>query len=467
MNRNQLFSRTRTQLAISYAMVMGVILSLLGLGVYKAIVHAHIITVDRELKSVAGTLHDSLEWKLKQPGQLEPIVQNILPNLCLAEVNCSEYKVSDRRHKLSAINPSDYYIRLFNRSEQLVAITNTFPDRLPQKFNAEPWQTLRDKQGNFYHQISLTLHTQNQQEWGYLQVARSLQDVNDYLNSVKLILGLGLPIAMILVGVASWGLAGLAMQPIYQSYGQIQQFTADAAHELRTPVAATLATVESALLMPNLDEPEARNILGIVERQNRRLTQLVADLLLLSRLDCQPVSVLSQRCCLNDLVSDLVEELAALAIAAEITLTSKIRVQTTLEIIGNEEQLYRLVSNLIINAIQYTPKGGTVTVILDRRDRDGVIQVKDTGIGIAQKDQERIFDRFYRVNSDRSRHTGGSGLGLAIASAIAIAHQGSLKIESQLGVGSTFTLQFPLKVASSNYEQAQSSVRSLQLKRKL
>jgi signal transduction histidine kinase len=426
---------------------MGVILSLLGLGVYRAIVHAHIITVDRELKSVAGTLHDSLEWKLKQPGRIEPIVQNILPNLCLAGVNCSQERVNDQRPSLSALNQSDYYIRLFNHSGQLVAMTNTFPDGLPQRFNPDPWQTLSDSNGNSYHQILIALHTQDQQNWGYLQVGRSLQDVNDYLNSVKLILGLGLPIAIILVGGASLGLAGLAMQPIYQSYKQIQQFTADAAHELRTPVAAMLATVESALLMPRLDEPEARNILGIVERQNRRLTQLVGDLLLLSRLDRQPVSLLNQRCCLNDLVSDLVEELAALAIASEITLTAEVRVQTVLEIMGNEEQLYCLVSNLIINAIQYTPKGGTVTVILDRRDHDGVIQVKDTGIGIAQKDQGRIFDRFYRVSSDRARQTGGSGLGLAIAKAIAIAHQGSLKVESQLGVGSTFTLNFPLRVA--------------------
>ncbi len=467
MNRNKLFSRTRTQLALSYAIVMGVILSLLGFGVYRAIVHAHIITVDRELKSVAGTLHDSLEWKLKQPGRLEPIVQNILPNLCLARVNCSQEQVNEQRPSLSALNQSDYYIRLFDRSGQLVAMTNTFPDGLPQRFNPEPWQTLSDSNGNSYHQISIALHTQDQQDWGYLQVGRSLQDVNDYLNSVKLILGLGLPIAIILVGSASWGLAGLAMQPIYQSYRQIQQFTADAAHELRTPVAATLATVESALLMPSLDEPEARNILEIVERQNRRLSQLVADLLFLSRLDRQPVSLLNQCFCLNDLVSDLVEELAALAIASEITLTSEVRVQTVLEVMGNEEQLYRLVSNLIINAIQYTPAGGTVTVILERRDHYGVIQVTDTGIGIPQKDQGRIFDRFYRVNSDRARHTGGSGLGLAIAKAIAIAHQGSLKIDSELGVGSTFTLQFPLRVASPNHEHPQFSVHSLQLKRKL
>jgi len=444
MRQNKLFSQTRGKLALSYAFVMGVILSLLGFGVYEAIAHAHLITLERELKSVAGTLHDSLESKLKQPGQVEPRVRDILPNLCLVEINCSSAQVNGERHRLSAVNQGDYYIQLFDQSGNLVAIAGADPAGLPLVFNRESWQTVSDEEGNTYEQISLSLHTDDQQDWGYLQVGRSLQDINDYMSTVKLILGLGLPMAMILVGGASWGLAGLAMQPIYKSYKQIQQFTADAAHELRTPVAATLATVESALLIPSLDEKEARNILDIVERQNRRLSQLVADLLLLSRLDRQPVSVLRQRCCLNDVVSDLVEELAALAIASEITLSSEVRVGIPMAVIGDEEQLYRLVSNLMINAIQYTPVGGNVTVILDKSDHHGVIQVKDTGIGIAPENQGQIFDRFYRVNSDRARHTGGSGLGLAIAKAIAQSHHGSLQVQSELGVGSIFTLRLPL-----------------------
>lgn len=299
------------------------------------------------------------------------------------------------------------------------------------------------------------LHTQDNRDWGYIQVGRSLADFNGYLNAVKLTLALGLPIAMGLVGVASWWLAGLAMQPIYKSYRQIEQFTADAAHELRTPLAATQATVESALLMQHLDEKEARNILETVERQNRRLTQLVADLLLLARMDRQPAPVRRQLCCLNDLVSDLVEELAALAISAKVMLKSEVRVHLPLSVVGDEDQLYRLVSNLIVNAIQYTPAGGRVTVVLDRSDSYVVIAVQDTGIGIAPKEQKRIFDRFYRVNSSRS--TGGSGLGLAIAQAIVQAYDGSLNVQSELGKGSIFTIQLPfditpLKGVSSIYK---------------
>jgi two-component system OmpR family sensor kinase len=425
---------------------MGLILSVSGFGVYKAIAHAHMVALDSELKSVAGTLHDSIELKLKQPGRLEPIVDKLLPNPCLAGASCMHEELGSPRHILSAIHQGNYYVRFFDTSGRLVAIAGIHPEGLPQVLNKELWQTLKDSQGNIYHQISLSLHTQDNRDWGYFQVGRSLKDFNDYLNNVKWILKLGLPTTLILVSVSSWWLAGLAMQPIYQSYKQIQQFTADAAHELRTPLAATQATVETARSMPHLDEQEVQDILETIWRQNRRLIQLVADLLFLARLERQPMPMRCQLCCLNDIVNDLVEEFEDLAGAADVTLTALIRVPSALSVVGDEEQLYRLVSNLIINAIQYTPAGGEVTVILDGSDHQAIIQVQDTGIGIAAFEQTQIFDRFYRVNSDRSRNTGGSGLGLAIAKAIVQAHQGSIQVQSELGKGSTFIIRLPLGV---------------------
>jgi two-component system OmpR family sensor kinase len=356
---------------------------------------------------------------------------------------------SSSRHILSAVNQGNYYVRFFDTSGQLIAIAGVHPEGLPQVLNKERWQTLRDSKGNLYHQTSLSLHTYDNRDWGYFQVGRSLKDFNDYLNNVKWILILGLPTTLILVGVSSGWLALLAMQPIYQSYKQIQQFTADAAHELRTPLAATQATVESARSVPQLDEKEVQDILDTIGRQNRRLIQLVADLLLLARLEQQVVSQRRQLCCLNDIVSDLVEEFAALALSKSVALTSSVRVNNSLNVVGDEEQLYRLVSNLIVNAIQYTPAGGQVQVIvaLERSDDRALIQIQDTGIGIAPEEQTQIFDRFYRVNSDRSRNTGGSGLGLAIAKAIVQAHHGSIQVQSELGKGSIFTIRLPLGVA--------------------
>lgn len=430
MNQNRLFHLTRWRLAAWYAVVMGFILGLCGLGVYQAIVHAHWQTLDRELESVAGTLHDSIENTLQQPGRLEPTTKQLLP------------ETREKRHVLGAIHQGDYYIKLLDNSNRIVAVAGFQPQGLPQTSGKNTWQTLKDVEGSRYHQISLSLHTQNNRPWGYMQMGRSLKDIDNYLTNVKLILLLGLPIAMTWVGASSWWLSGLAMQPIYQSYKQIQQFTADAAHELRTPLAATQATVESALRLDSFT-PETQDIFSAIERQNRRLTQLVTDLLLLARMEKQPLSM-ANKCCLNDLVSDLVEELASLAIASDIQLTSKFTIDKPLTVLGNEAQLYQLVSNLIINAIQYTPRGGKVTVSLERSNNYAAIGVQDTGIGIDKSEQKQIFERFYRVNSARSRVSGGSGLGLAIASVIVQAHKGSLQVHSQLGKGSTFTVRLPL-----------------------
>ncbi|HEY9690934.1 MAG TPA: two-component system sensor histidine kinase RppB [Oculatellaceae cyanobacterium] len=446
MNQNKLFYITRARLALWYAGVMGVILSLCGIGIYEAIAHAHWVAVDQEIKSVAGTLHDSLELKLKQPGQIELVVKQLLPDICLATKSCLPRQPSSPRHILGAANQGTYYIRLFNNSGRLIAIAGINPQGISQVFKNKVWQTQKDDFGNRYQQISLSLHTQDNRDWGYLQVGRSLSDFDKYLADVRWVLFVGLPISMAFIAVSSWWLSGLAMQPIYKSYQQIKQFTADVAHELRTPLAATQATVESVLRMPELSAKEAQDILQTIERQNRRLIQLVNDLLLLARLDRQSVPAQRQICCLNDLVSDLVEELEALAIAAKLTLTSDLRVEKPLYVVGDEEQLYRCCSNLIINAIQYTPATGKIFVILDCSNHHALIHVSDTGVGIAPQDITQIFERFYRVKSDRSRHTGGSGLGLAIANAIAQAHHGSLQVQSELGKGSTFTIQLPLSV---------------------
>ncbi|MBD2207075.1 two-component sensor histidine kinase [Calothrix sp. FACHB-1219] len=448
MNQNTLFQKTRLRLALWYALVMAFILSICGFGIYQAISHAHWMTLDRELESVAGTLHDTIELKLHQPAQLEPVINRILPNICVVGESCIQEKSNSKRHILSAINQSNYYVRFFDNSGRLIAIAGNHPAGLTTAFNKELWQTLKDKKGNLYHQISFVLHTQDNRDWGYIQVGRSLADFNSYLTGVKLTLIFGLPIVMLSVGIASWWLAGLAMQPIYRSYRQIQQFTADAAHELRTPLAATQATVESALMLSHLDEAEAREILRTTQRQNQRLTTLVTDLLLLTRLDRQSVPMQREICGLDDIINDLIEEFAALAIASQIKLTASISVSHPLNVIGNQDQLYRLFSNLIVNAIHYTPAGGKVTLYVDCNDYYAVIQVQDTGIGISQPELTRIFDRFYRINSDRSRSTGGSGLGLAIAQAIVQAHHGSLDVKSELGKGSTFTVNLPFNVGS-------------------
>lgn len=449
MNTQRLFIRSRLRLALSYSLVMGGILSILGLGVYRSLVQSKWIAIDREIESIAGTLHDSLEPMLPENDSPLGVLQLILPDLCLINRPCSDNQISIERHTLGISDRRLYYIRLFNHQGQLLAFSPNQPTDLSQEIDAEPWQTVRTENAD-YRQFTTILHSIHStnispeyDSWGYLQIGRNLEAFEQEIHRIRWILGVSLPVAFGMVALSSWWLAGLAMQPIYHSYQQQQQFTADAAHELRSPLASLLATVEATVRLNETNPSETQTMLPTIERQGRRLGQLINDLLLLSRLEQNQVSDTWTDCCLNDLVNDLAEEFLEMAIAADITLTQQLP-DHEIHVRGNESQLYRLVSNLLDNAIRYTPKDGSVQLSLTNDERHAKITVKDTGIGIPAEHQQQIFKRFYRVNNDRARKTGGTGLGLAIAQAIAQAHQGYIDVSSIPDQGSTFTLYLPL-----------------------
>jgi two-component system, OmpR family, Ni(II)-sensor and/or redox sensor kinase NrsS len=453
MNSQQLFRRSRTRLALWYAVVMAVILGLSGFGIYRSLVQSNWEAMERELASIAGTLHDSLEPILPAENDPTAVLRRILPELCLPERPCNANPTLIQRHTTGISDRSTYYIRLFNAQGKLLAFSPHHPPSLPPTLNRAPWQTFHTAKGIRYRQFTTILHNAHAHDqtnafhshpsWGYLQIGRTLEAFDAEVKRMQWILAIGFPLVLGVVAVSSWWLSGLAMQPIYRSYQQQQQFTANAAHELRSPLASLLATVEATLRLPPSHQQNVPMMLQTVERQGRRLSDLITDLLFLTSLEHQSSPKPFQPCCLNDLISDLTEEFLEFATQSDIHLTHQIPPQA-LYVLGHESQLYRLVSNLMANAIQYTPRGGQVVVSLTARDRTALIAVKDTGIGIAPEQQARIFDRFYRVDSDRARKTGGTGLGLAIVQAIAQAHQFKIRVRSTIGLGSMFTIALPI-----------------------
>lgn len=453
MNISQLFRRSRTHLALWYACVMALILGLSGFSFYRLLIQSNWEAMEREMEAIAGTLHDSLEPMLPITEESTAVLQRILPELCLVGKPCQINQTLIQQHTIGISDRNTYYLRFFNKQGQLLAFSpNQINASLPQNLIKDPWQTFQSAEGTRYHQFTIVLHSHNvrsrsQQHslspsWGYLQIGRTLAPFDAEVGRIKLILATGFPIALILVAVSSWWLSKLAMQPIYQSYQQQQQFTANAAHELRSPLASLLATVEAILRVPLSNPQDTQAMLYKIEKQGRRLSHLITDLLFLTSLEQNSLAKTFQPCCLNDLISDLTEEFLELAVASQLELNCQLS-PLEIYVLGNESQLYRLVSNLISNAIQYTPSGGQVMISLTTSDHTALITVADTGIGIAPTEQNRIFDRFYRVHSDRSRTTGGTGLGLAIAQAIAYLHQGNLIVKSGLGTGSTFKIHLP------------------------
>lgn len=433
------FWLTRWRLTTLYASAMGVILTASAIGFYWATAQDHRREIDHRLETIASTLHDSLEPALDQPGQIPPLVLQILPDLCVDQATCSD---RPNRHVLGLLHQQGYYLRLLNLSEQVVATAGDPPDQVIHPADVG-FHTLPKADGVTYRQMSLPLKTATGTPWGYLQVGSSLDGLNHHLSGVRWALLLGLPLALGLVWAVSWWVAGVAIRPAYRAYQHIQQFTADAAHELRTPLAAIRLSTESAIRVDAMSPTEAQGILQVVNRQTQRLSTLVSDLLILSRLEQADDRSAPTQVYLPDLVQDIEEEFAALALTKGVHLTTVAPPAKTLTVRGHESELYRLLLNLVGNALEYTPTGGHVTLRLTQRDRYALIDVEDTGIGIAPPDQAKIFDRFYRINPDRSRHTGGSGLGLAIAQAIAQAHGGEIQVKSEIGQGSCFTIQLP------------------------
>jgi signal transduction histidine kinase len=436
-HQNQLFGQTRWRLTMWYAGMMGAVLGLCGWGTYNALAYAYRLAITQELDLVANELHQTLEPILEQPGQLTAAVTKIFPDLCLVNTQCVGVAPEAKK---SNFQSSKYQISFFNSEGNLVAVMGN------------KQSDLLESEQNSYQQVSVELHTKDFQVWGVLKVRDTSPKYAVMIANLRWIFILGLPTLIIILILISWWLAGKAMQPVRQSYQLLQEFTADAAHELRTPLAAIRATVESTLMMSKITEIESKETLITIARQNVRLSNLVADLLMLCRMDKQLSSIsalkVKELVLIDNLAQDIVEDFSSLAVKLKIQLDIKLLVKEPLAITGNYEQLYRMISNLVANALQYTVAGGIVKLILNRRGKYALLKIKDTGVGISQPELEKIFTRFYRVNSDRSRDTGGSGLGLSIAQAIAKAHQGTILVKSQLGQGSTFTISLPLEKSS-------------------
>ena len=219
-----------------------------------------------------------------------------------------------------------------------------------------------------------------------------------------------------------------------------RDFVANVSHELKTPVAA-MAVLSEALLESTDDPETVRRFGGKIYDESQRLANMVGELIELSRLQG------AER--LPDLVAVDVDTVLQEAISRYLVVAEKARIAiniddvTELRVRGDEALLVTAIDNLISNAIAYSPEGSTVS-ISRRRTGDMVeIAVTDRGIGIAQADQERVFERFFRVDKARSRATGGTGLGLAIVKHVAANHNGSIRLWSRRGTGSTFTLSIP------------------------
>jgi signal transduction histidine kinase len=225
------------------------------------------------------------------------------------------------------------------------------------------------------------------------------------------------------------------------SVRQMQQFTADAAHELRTPLAVLQTEAEVALRTARSVD-DYRKVVESTLHESRRLARLASQLLQLSQCDTQSFEIVHEEVPLDAVVADVAEQLQTQAARQGIRL--EVANLHECSVTGDDIQLSQVFFNLIDNAIKYTPRGGRVSVSSTINDGTVTITVADTGPGIATEHLPHVFDRFYRADRSRTEATGGAGLGLAICKAIVEAHGGKIAAASSVGAGTQFLVTFPL-----------------------
>lgn len=488
MTSSTMFQATRRRLAIWYTVVTAVLLLLFASGVYVYVRSTLIERIDDTLNHVIEVVERSLV--------IEPDSD---PSKLRVNVEASF------RDNTDTVDDDHIDLEWFSSTGKLLWSTLSEPLNIPIHFNrtGETVQVVRGGGGaggagdmGDKGDINLALAGSSQplllrqvtervevgrQVLGYLRVSHPWFEVTKPIQQLMFDLGLGTALMVLSVALCGWFLSGKAMEPVLLSYQRLKQFTADASHELRSPIALIQTNVQVALADPELvSSPNSVHYLQhlkVVERLTKRLGRLVDDLLFLARQDSGIIQPQFAECPLDALLMEVVEEQQLLAkekniaIALELvdppaSTTDPQQLDSWFTLQGDWNQLARLFTNLIENALQYTPSGGKVQVKLQRTAMQSdlsrlalkaspltsaCLQVKivDTGIGIPEAALPRLFDRFYRVDPARSHTTtSSSGLGLAITGAIVLNHHGQIYPESILHQGTTFTVTLPVNPES-------------------
>lgn len=489
-----MFQATRRRLAIWYTAVTAILLLVFACGVYLYVRATLVERVDDTLNHVVEVVGRSLA--------IEPTVRG-----------GNTYRINleaSFRDNADSVDDDHIDIEWFSPTGDLLWSTFSQPLDIPIHGNRIGETVKIQRPGDdltlILRQVTQRIE-RGQQVLGYLRVSHPWFEVSKPSRQLIVDLGLGTFLMVVSVAASGWFLSGKAMEPVGESYQRLKQFTADASHELRSPIALIQTNVQVAIaeldtinaskinnsltnnsLTNNSDITHYRQQLQVIEGLTKRLGKLVNDLLFLARKDSGINNDYFASCPLDALLMEVVEEQQLIAKQRQITLTLKIidtepvtnqehhqqhqkqHQKQNLEqhqehnddwfaVNGSWEQLVRLFTNLIGNALRYTQPTGSVTVELSRieiqqrrlplRDYGYLkIQIIDTGTGIPSEALPRIFDRFYRVDPARTNQgtdpkTKGTGLGLAIASAIIKNHNGQISVESKLNEGTTFTVLLP------------------------
>jgi two-component system OmpR family sensor kinase len=473
----------RTRLSAWYAGAFALLLSVFALGAYAFLKHATQQRIDEYLAETAGAVAGAMEFERVSGKPFDEIVDDVLEEFRLRDIavivldrernRMSMLDLGTRRRAMSPRThaaqqlPDLRTILARTRPSDQTSFETGLGDAGPVRVVALPYR----------------LGTRDL----VIGAARSLESQETTLRDARYALGFGIQFMLIVATAGGSLLARKSLEPVAalaeqaarisatslhervavpnprdelgrlaavlndllerldRSFEEQRRFTADASHELRTPVAIISGEAALALSREDRSPVELRDALTRVRAESGRLKNIVDDLFLLARAEAGDSIMVPREVYLGEVAADSVRALRSLAERKTVRLA--FTGSEDLPFQGDEALLRRLFVNLLDNAIKYTPSGGDVTLSAERQNGEYVVRVADTGPGIPVDAQPHIFDRFYRSERDRrASATGGAGLGLAIAAWVAQTHGGSVALERSGGDGSTFVVRLPAGV---------------------
>jgi heavy metal sensor kinase len=460
-----MFDSVRTRLTLWYAGVLALSLIAFALVIYYAAGNIFHERQDESLRSTAQTVASAYVEEFAEAHSLTKA----------GEIVLSEITFPNRYVQLTG-NSGNPIAASANLSGSAIAIpTPVFAEAHARGFSHTTVNGLR----------VTVVPLSTDQTLGYAAVAEPLSVVEDGLSELRRDLFAGVSLVLLLASGGGYFLARKSLAPIASmnsqtqrisaenlsarldvnnsrdelgrlattindllarlesSFKEQQRFIADASHELRTPLAVLRGETEVALGKTRTID-EYQQSLSLIQDEAERLSRIVEDLFILAR---QPINTRAalnkERVSLNDAIRDCARAAQVLAVRKGVRLKLE-NDSPSIALNGDEELIRRLILNLLDNAVKYTPAGGEISLALGRQNGSAEIVVRDTGIGIPEVAQPRVFDRFYRVDKARARAMGGAGLGLSIAQWIVEAHGGAITLASAPGKGSTFTVVLPV-----------------------
>jgi two-component system sensor histidine kinase CiaH len=415
-----MFRQTHIKLTFLNSLVFIIIISILGSIIY-------FYTNNKLYQDVNQTLLESIDqFQQKSLGQDEIRDVDVGPGPRLIRRDPRIITLLwDENHQLFTEQNRD--AELFQDNEKLMR---------PQKFAI--LQDVKVEDFSFRY-VAIEI---DHQELGKItvQFVRNVNSEKDLLESLLLIMLIGIGIGVICAITSGYFLAGRALIPIKKAWQKQTEFVSDASHELRTPLAVIQAKTDLLFRSPSATVKDKILDVSAISNESRRLSKLVTNLLVLARSDSDQIEMKKQSFQLDELLKEILQHYEEIVMYQGKTL--RLDVAEPVKFFADKERIHQLIVILLDNAMKFTKEGGEILLICSKGHSTIFLQVIDNGIGIAEKDIPKIFDRFYQSDQARSALE-GTGLGLSIAKWIIEKHHGKTKVQSTLGKGTTIEIIFP------------------------